>query len=255
MKKSIRLGNPKVRPITSKILAVCGLFHTAGVGFGVNAGIILTSRSIIFIDAGMTIASGQFLWQVATQRHKYPENVYLILTHHHSDHVFGMRVMKEKGAWIIAHQAVSEFLENDQGTYKRFIVEQCSWDIQTGDQILGDVALSLPDQLITSDTVVTVDEDEIHLLVTPGHVPSEISIYYPALRTLFAGDTIYEGTPPTTRFGEPVEWKIWIHHLERLKELDIDIICPGHGELCTKTAIDQNIAYLQSLVDEPGNLW
>ncbi len=257
MVKSKGLGNPEVHKISSDVYAVCGLFHTAGGNFGVNAGIILTSRNVIFIDSGMSIASGEFLWQAAYERKKEQKDGYLILTHHHSDHVFGMRVMKEKGAWVIAHENVREFIENDQGRYKRFIAELCGWDETTSHEILGDVLLSLPDQLITEDTVIDIDGEEIHILATPGHVPSELSIYYPAARVLFAGDTIYEGTTPTTRFGGLAEWETWIFHLERLNRLDIDIICPGHGALCSRQEIDRNIAYLQSLCDQSNKepLW
>ena len=87
--------------------------------------------------------------------------------------------------------------------------------------------------------------EDIHMLVAPGHVPSEISVYHRASATLFAGDRRYEGVPPTTRFGGPAEWKAWISHLERLRQLDIDIICPGHGGLCSKEGIDRNIGYLR----------
>lgn len=239
------LGTPKVHKITEKVYAITGLYHPAG---SVNAGIIFTAQSIVFIDSGMTIASGEFLWQTANEPMKGQKDLYLILTHHHSDHVFGMRVFKDKGARVIAHKGVREFLENDNGRYKRFIVEKYGWSPQKGDEILGDVLLSLPDQLIEKDTFLDIDGEEIHLLVTSGHVPSELSIYHPASKTLFAGDTIYEGMPPNTRFGGPTEWQVWISQLERLDQLEIDIICPGHGNLCSKQEIERNIAYLKGLL-------
>jgi len=93
--------------------------------------------------------------------------------------------------------------------------------------------------------VLNIDGDEIHLLVTPGHVPDEISVYHPSSRTLFAGDAIYEGTGLTTQFGGPEEWKIWIDHLERLKKLDILNIVPGHGQICSRDEIDRNINFLK----------
>jgi len=245
--KPAGLGDPTLHRITENVYAITNLYHTSG-GLGTNAGIFFTSRAVVFIDSGMTIASGEFLWQTAYERIRGHESLYLILTHHHSDHVFGMGVLKEKGAKVIAHTGVREFLENDNGRYKRFIVEKCKWDSQKGDEILGDVLLSLPDQLIEKDTVLRLNDEEIHLLVTPGHVLSELSVYYPASRTLFAGDTIYEGTPPTTRFGGPAEWHVWISQLEALKRLKIDVICPGHGNLCSKQEIDRNIAYLRGLL-------
>jgi len=244
--KSLGLGHPKVHRISPNVYAITGLYHAAGGGFGVNAGIILTHHSVVFIDSGMSIAAGEFLWKTACEQMKGQEALYLILTHHHSDHVFGMRVLRDKGAKVIAQETVREFLDDDEGRYKRFIMERYGLGFQ-GDEILGDVGLSLPDQLIVSDTVLEIDGERIELLFTPGHVPSEISIYHPASRTLFAGDTVYEGTLPTTRFGGPTEWRTWISQLERLTRLDIDIICPGHGNLCSTEEIERNIAYLRTM--------
>jgi len=88
------------------------------------------------------------------------------------------------------------------------------------------------------------------LLYTPGHVPSEISVYHPKSKTLFAGDTVYEETPLTTRFGGPTQWKLWIQRLEKLDELDIENIVPGHGRICGKDEIQKNIDYLENLLSQ-----
>lgn len=239
------LGNPEVHKLTNDVYAVTGLYHPDG---SVNAGIIFTENSVIFIDSGMTIASGEFLWKTAQERMKGDEKLYLILTHHHSDHTFGMRVMKEKGAKIIAHKIVKEELKDDNGYYKNFIIKSCGWDKKKGDEILGDVVLSVPDEIIENDTVLNIDGEEIHLLATPGHVPDELSVYHAKSRTLFAGDAIYEGMRPHAKFGGPDEWKLWISQLERLKQFDIKTIVPGHGNLCSKEVIDQNISSLQKLL-------
>ncbi len=237
--------------ITKNVLAVTGLYHSAGKGFGTNAGIICGRQSLIFIDSGMSIASAEFLWKTAQERMKRNVNLYLILTHHHADHIFGMRIMKEKGAKTIAHKDMKEWLSRiDSKRYKRFLTERAGWSIEKGNQIFGDVVFSEPDQVIEEDTILNIDGEEIHLLLTPGHVPDEISIYHPESQTLFAGDTIYEGSPLTTRFGGPEEWKLWIFHLNRLKKLEIKTIVPGHGNVCPKTEIDRNIAYLQEQIEK-----
>jgi len=242
------LGDPKVHRITGKVYAITGLYHATSRGFGVNAGIIFTAQSVIFIDSGMTISSGEYLWKIAEERISGQEGIYLILTHHHSDHVFGMRVFKDKGATVVAHSGVREYLEKDGGKYKRFIMEKCGWEIKKGNEILGDVLLSLPDKLIEKDAILGTGGEAVHLFVTPGHVPSELSIYHPASRTLFTGDTVYEGSPPTTRFGGAAEWRVWISQLERLNRLEIETICPGHGKLCSRREVDRNIAYLKGLL-------
>lgn len=243
------LGNPKIHKLTETVYAITDLYHSAGKLAGVSAGIIFTSNSVIFIDSGMTIASGEFLWETARKKMKGKEKLYLILTHHHSDHVFGMRAMQEKGAKVIAHKVVkASFIEFDGKRYKRFLVERAGWSIEKGDMIFGDVILSEPDQLIEQDTILNFDSEEIHLVLTPGHTTDSISVYHPKSKTLFAGDTIYEGMRLTTRFGGPEEWKLWISHLERLKQLEIDTIVPGHGKLCSVKEIDRNIAYLKELL-------
>jgi glyoxylase-like metal-dependent hydrolase (beta-lactamase superfamily II) len=243
------LGNPEVHRLRDDVFAVTGLYHSSGGGFSTNAGIIFTTNSVIFIDSGMSIASGEFLWKTAQEKMKGNENLYLILTHHHADHVFGMRVMEEKGAQVIAHKLVKEwFVEMDGERYKRFLAERSGWSKEQEDLIFGDVVLSQPDVLVEKDTVLNIDGEEIRVLVTPGHVPDELSVYHPGSRTLFAGDAIYEGSPLTTRFGGPAEWKKWISHLERFKKLDIAAIVPGHGKLCSREEIDRNISYLEEVL-------
>lgn len=239
------LGNPVIHEISENVYAVTGMYHYAGEDAGTNAGIIFTDKSIVFIDAGFTIASAEFLWNLAEKRMMGNEKLVLILTHHHGDHTFGMRVMKERGATVLAHRSINEWLKDDNGRYKQFIIRKTNVGTQKGDEIYGDVLLSEPDQLIEQDTVITIDGEAIHLLFTSGHTVDEIVVYHPKSKTLFAGDAIYEGSRPTMRFGERDDWKIWITHLQRMKKLDIETIVPGHGKVCGKEEIDRNIGCLE----------
>ncbi|UCF04118.1 MAG: MBL fold metallo-hydrolase [bacterium] len=238
------IGNPKVTRLSDNVLAITGLYHTGGEN-GVTAGIIFTRESVIFIDAGMTIDSAEFIWNEARKYIGNRKMFYLILTHHHSDHIFGMRVFKEKGAKVISHSWLKSFISMRGEQYKKFLLNMLKWSTDKGDRIFGDVVLSVPDQVIEKDTILTIDDEEIHILYTPGHVSTEISIYHPHSKTLFAGDTVYEGMELTTHFGGPDEWRLWIAQLERLKELDLETICPGHGSLCTKEELDRNIDFLR----------
>jgi glyoxylase-like metal-dependent hydrolase (beta-lactamase superfamily II) len=249
MQLPVGLGNPNVHKLETDVLAITGLYHTSiAKGFSVNSGMIFTDKSIIFIDCGMTIASAEFLWKLAQESMRGGERLYLILTHHHSDHVFGMRVFKEKGAQIIAHKGVKEELENDNGRYKTFIAERMGWDSKKADEILGNVIISIPDRTIEKDETICIDGEKIFLLTTPGHVPDEICVYHPKSRTLFAGDAIYEGSNLNTSFGGPDQWREWIVQLERLKKLSVRTIVPGHGNLCSVSEIDRNIDYLTKML-------
>ncbi|UCB51742.1 MAG: MBL fold metallo-hydrolase [Candidatus Zixiibacteriota bacterium] len=244
------LGNPEVHQIAVNVYAVTGLYHPAGDDVGVSAGIIFADNSIVFIDAGMSVASGEFLWQLAEEMMAGDEDLYLILTHRHSDHVFGMRVVKEQGAKVIAHRILKDWFGQMGDRYRQFIVSKMGWDAERGDEILGEVLLFPPDHVIEHDTVLTLDGEEIHVLATPGHLYDELSVYHPNSKTLFAGDAVYQGIPPHTGFGGPEEWRLWISQLERLKQLEIGTVVPGHGKLCSKNEIDRNIACLKDEISK-----
>lgn len=235
------------------------LFHPAG---SVNASFLITENFIVHIDAGMTMCDGEYLLKSSMEKlRKKHEAIWLVLTHNHSDHIFGMDVFKKADAKVIAHKWVRHFLNHwtlpffrrTKDTYKAFIVKmitkRTSHSREQAEEILGDVKLSLPDEVFEGDFSLKIgDEDSIELIYTPGHVPGEISVYHPTSQILFAGDTIYEGMPLTTRFGGPKEWKQWIKSLERLQQLDIKKIVPGHGNICGKEEIKRNIEYLEKML-------
>ncbi len=244
------LGNPKVFRLAENVFAVEHLYHSKGPLAGVNAGIILTAESVIFIDSGMSIASAEYLWRLAQKKMTGQKKIYLILTHSHSDHVFGMQFFRDKGAEVIGHRLTAEHLKDDNGRYLRFIIEMDRITPEEGTKRYGHVVLSEPDRYIDQDTCLTIDGEDVRIFVTPGHTPDSICIYYPRSKTLFAGDTVYEGMDPTTRFGGPKEWKEWITHLERLKKLDIQTVVPGHGKISGIWILDQNISFLKQELEK-----
>ena len=241
------LGNPKIHKITEDVWGIVDLYHSAP-GFYTNAGVVFTGNSVVFIDSGMTIASAEFIWNAAKERLRGDEELYLVFTHHHSDHIFGARVFKERGARIIGHTDVAIELADDNGFYKKFIADRMKWDAQTADRILGDVIVYVPDECIKEDTVLDIDGTQLQLLCTPGHTTDEIAVYLPKSKTLFAGDAIYEGSNLATRFGGPDEWRQWIAGLQRFKQLEIGTIVPGHGKICGPEEIDRNIDYLKDFL-------
>jgi glyoxylase-like metal-dependent hydrolase (beta-lactamase superfamily II) len=241
------LGSPVVYRLADNVYAITGLFHSSG-DPGVNAGVVFGENSVVFVDCGMSVSSGQFLWELASVRMTGNEAVYLILTHHHSDHVFGMSVFREKRATIIAHSVTGWFLRERGGQYKTFIANMEGWSEEEADSILGVVKLSAPDVIIEDDYVLGIDGDTLHILVTPGHVAGELAVYHPESGILFAGDALYEGMAPTTRFGGADEWRTWVVQLERLKQLQLGAVVPGHGQLSSSQLLDDNIEHLRMLL-------
>jgi glyoxylase-like metal-dependent hydrolase (beta-lactamase superfamily II) len=244
-----RVESPRVVDLGSGVYAVLDLYHPSS-AVGTNAGFIITEGAVVFIDAGMTQRSAEFIWETAHKMMKGDEDLYLTLTHHHSDHVFGMKVFKDKGVRVIAHVQTKAFLKEHGPEYKDNMLRMMGLTAEQGDSLFGDVVLSLPDTTMTEDSTLEIDGQTVQILFTPGHVAGELVVYHPGSRTLFAGDAIYEGVEPTTRFGGPNEWRTWLEQLARLKQFEIEVICPGHGGLCDKKEIDRNMEYLRTLLED-----
>jgi len=239
---------PCVVGLGSGAYAVLDLYHPSS-AVGTNAGFIVAESTVVFIDAGMTQRCAEFIWATAQDMMRGTERLYLILTHHHSDHTFGMKVFKDKGARVIAHAQTKAFLEVHGPEYMGNMLRMMRLTAEQGDSVFGAVVLSLPDTTVTEDATLEIDGQTIQILFTPGHVPGELAVYHLDSQTLFAGDAIYEGVEPTTRFGGPDEWRAWLEQLARLKEFEIEVICPGHGRLCGKKEIDRNMECLEALLE------
>jgi cyclase len=191
----------------------------------------------------MSTYSGAYLWNIAKEKMNGTEDLYLILTHKDTDHCFGMNEIKKHRATVIAHEHTAEILHAERDLSKNAIAERVRKQYHPED-VLGNVVLSRPEQTIIRDTTLNLGE-EIRFLSVPGHTPEDIAVYHPRSKVLFAGDAILEGMDSYVR-PDSISIKTWIKNLERLRELDIEWILPGHGTLSKPDIIDSNILFLMS---------
>lgn len=230
--------------IAENVYAVMDLYHP----IGVNAGFIVTKSHIVYVDSGLTIPSAQTIYGYSKAAAPENEPSYLILTDHHTDHIFGMKVFRDAGATVLGHERLDRWMKEYLMPNFRKVLKTFELGEKATDLIYGDVELSPLDIKVDRDTAIDVDGEEIEILTTPGHWEACLSVYVPSSRILFAGDTIYSGFNPTTRFGDEELWRKWISSLEKLAELDIKKIVPGHGRICTKEEIPRHIHYLENLL-------
>jgi len=234
------VGIPEVEEVAPGVIVVTRLVHFFA-EIGVNAGIIHTPESVIFIDSGMSAHSGAYLWNLAKERMSGSKDLYLILTHKDTDHTFGMNEIKKHNATVISHEYTADYISENSDLSENPIAKRIRKEYHQQD-VLGEAILSRPDQTITHDTTLNLGE-EIQIVSIPGHTPSDIAVYHPRSKVLFTGDAILEGMDPYIR-QDSVSIDTWIENLERLKELDIEWIVPGHGALSKPDIIDSNIEYL-----------
>lgn len=161
---------------------------------------------------------------------------YVVNTEHHVDHIFGNYYFK--GAGTIVHH---------QGVYDNFMVpgpildpfayaeEAIPTDDPEGRGIFPerDAYYADPNKgrlVFTGDLTLRVGDHTFELIHTPGHTPGQVAVHVPEERVVFTGDTV---------FSEVQTWLMtsdidqWVAALDRIAELDVDRVIPGHGPITT----------------------
>jgi glyoxylase-like metal-dependent hydrolase (beta-lactamase superfamily II) len=109
------------------------------------------------------------------------------------------------------------------------------------------VSLTLPTETFTGKKELTVGPNPVELIeVGPAHTKGDVIVHLPDARVAFTGDILFIGTHPIIWEG-PVE--NWIAACDRLLELDVDVIVPGHGPITDKQGVRRTKDYWQRLVD------
>ncbi|MGA8440850.1 MAG: MBL fold metallo-hydrolase [Candidatus Sulfotelmatobacter sp.] len=182
-----------------------------------------------------------------------PKITKVVATHAHEEHVGNLNWLAEvTGAPVYVSEMTAQFLT----PFKRL-----PWVRAT---IIGQPPnLKQPYHLL-GETIDT-ESGYLQVIPTPGHCDDHIALYDPKEKVLLAGDAFmgsYFATP-----NPDVDSRKWLLSLERLMELDIDILVEGHGHVHTlradipdfpgvvirkdpKVAISQKLAYMRWLREQ-----
>jgi glyoxylase-like metal-dependent hydrolase (beta-lactamase superfamily II) len=139
----------------------------------------------------------------------------VILTHCHIDHIGGVPEIKKRfGSKIYIHKLDAPPLENGDP-----ILTAASWYQTSFPPTPIDVKFNFPEE------VLTIGEQKIICLHTPGHTPGSISIYLDkeGKRILFGQDL---HGPLLSEFGSNLE--DYGRSTKKLLDLEADILCEGH---------------------------
>lgn len=213
-----------------------------------NAGFVVTPDGVLVVDALGSPALAEEL--LAAIRRVTPQPVrYVVVTHFHADHIYGLQVFKAAGATIVAHPAGREYLGSDtaQLRLEASRKELAPWvDAQT--RLVG------ADQWLAGDDVtIRLGAREFRVRhVGPSHTPEDLVVFDAQSGVLFAGDLVFRGRVP---FVGQADSRRWIESLTRLLEFRPRVLVPGHGPVSTQAAEDlaltrDYLAYLRQTMGE-----
>lgn len=248
------LGSPRTVDFGNGTYAVLGMETIEGV-HAANVGIVTTAKTIVFINTGQTQAQATYVWDLAQSRAQGREMAYVVLTHHHLDHCFAASYFDDRHALIYAHKSFSSCMAETRkhlgaADYQSMLEAFLQIDSNMYRTHVGNVHPVAPHRHVGEEMSLAVNGEEIMMIHCPGHARSELVVYHPRTRTLYAGDAINETAGPVTIFGGREDWRKWILGLEKLKKFEIDTVVPGHGEVCGPEVLDSHIEALQKRMDE-----
>ena len=197
-----------------------------------NTGFLVGRRGVVSVDACATEARTRaYLAAIATVTNQPVRT--LINTHHHGDHTFGNYLFD--GATIVAQDGVRQSLLNWGLPKSAPYWTDVEW---------GEIELAPPFLTYRDEVTVYVDDLACHLryVGTPAHTTNDSLLWIPDRKLLFSGDLLFNGGTPFLLQGS-VGGALAV--VERLRDLDVATIVPGHGGICGPEVIDTVLGYLR----------
>jgi len=179
-----------------------------------NSYLVQGDRTIL-IDPGHSHFTDQLFKEMGADGF-LPDHVDLILTTHcHPDHMEGLEAFLDARAKMTMGQEEERYLRRN------------------GKVLFELMGRPLPRYRIDfflKEGELQVGREVFEIYQTPGHSPGSLSIYWEACKALFTGDVIFYGGIGRTDFAEGNS-KLLLQSIERLSQLDIELLLPGHGEI------------------------
>ena len=207
--------------------------------WGCNPGVVVSGKRAVFIDspARPEEALG---WRRKVE--EKAEILCLINTESHIDHTTSNFIFQDKP--IIAHRRTREALASDTAEQIRELLLQL---YPEPIQLPSHFAIVLPQITFEESLTIHFEDITLNVLHMPGHTPGQSCVYIPERKVLFTGDNVFHRVQTFLHDSSPHEW---LSSLERMKEMDVEIIVPGHGEICDLSYVEEQISFIREWLNQ-----
>ena len=214
-----------------------------------NAGVVIAPEGVVVIDAlGSPALAKRLVVEIEKLTNKPIQ--YVIVTHYHADHIYGLQVFRDLGAKIIAQEKGKLYLTSETAKLRLEVSRKdlAPW-VDTSTE------LQAADVWVIDDESVMLSGWQFDLIkVGPAHTPDDLAVFVPQEQVLFAGDLMFQGRIP---FVGNADSAGWIKSLDRLMTLSPQVVVPGHGPTSSNPAEDLKftrdyLKYLRDTMREPA---
>jgi glyoxylase-like metal-dependent hydrolase (beta-lactamase superfamily II) len=234
--------------LSTRCFAVTGLAYLPP--WNVNAGFITGDETTLIVDTGANAAAAATIHGYASTAR--PSNRLVVLdTERHFDHIGGNGYFQARGIDIYGHASIQRTEDEFRAEISEFTAEisnparRANQDAQV---FYHGTRLANPNRPITADFAMDLGGCEIEILLTPGHTPSNISVYVPSDGALFCGDCLVNGYLPNLDAGSIDDWRVWLTSLDRVAALAPRIVVAGHGPVATGDEVPRIVERVREIL-------
>lgn len=216
-----------------------------------NAGLVVDGDESLLVDTLFDLKlTAQMLRSMKSAEPKATNKFdKLVNTHANGDHCFGNELVK--AAEIIASKATAR--EMSQQTAESLA------QMMSGTATMGEIGeffthafgafdftgitTTLPTVTFEGEKSVRIGDKHINLIqVGPAHTEGDILAHVIEDKTVFTGDILFIE-------GHPIIWvgpiSNWISGCDRILDMDVDTVVPGHGPITDKRGVHAVKDYLE----------
>ncbi len=204
---------------------------------GCNCGFVVTKEGVVMIDTPQ-IPTDAIKWRNEIAKHG--PVCYLINTEPHPDHITGNYFFE---GTVIAHEGTREAILTTSLEQMKEHFKQIAPDTLP---LLEGFSFRPPTITLSQRLTLYLGDHTFQLINLPGHTAYQIAVYIPEERVLFTTDNIFHKVQAFLHEALPYEW---LDSLQRIQELEADVLVPGHGSICDRSYIPEMSAFIQAWID------
>jgi glyoxylase-like metal-dependent hydrolase (beta-lactamase superfamily II) len=231
-------------------------YAVTGLGYAtpwcVNAGFVTGDDLTLVIDTGANALAAETIHGYATAAR--PGNpLRVINTERHFDHIGGNSFFRERDIEVWGHAGIArtpaEF-RDEITEFNAAIPNPTRRARGEARAFFHRTHLANPNRSICEDTRFELGGCSAQILLTPGHTPTNLSVWLPEDGVLFTGDCLIREYLPNLDAGRAVDWQIWLDSLERIEALRPSIVVTGHGPVSRGAEIQTMVNAVRQILEK-----
>ncbi len=204
---------------------------------GANVGYVTTGNGVVMIETPFR-PTDAIAWRSEIES-RGPLR-YLINTEPHNDHYAGGFFFD---APAVAHDKTREVMLAADVNQIRETIAMIDPD---GMELIDNYKVNVPAITFSERLTLYLGRHSFQLIHMPGHTAGQIAVFLPEEKVVFTGDNVTYRLQGFLHEADPFAW---LDSLERLGELEVDFIVPGHGDVCDKSYLKEEADFIQGCVD------